>query len=250
MTRMLTDIPQTNDTKTTARLDAETHLTPIEDIVADIAAGKMVVLVDDEDRENEGDLIMAAEAITPETVNFMITQGKGLLCVPMTAEHARTLNLAPMVERNEDDFGTSFTVSCDAIADFGITTGISASDRAATINLLASGGVASNFHRPGHVFPLMAREGGVLTRIGHTEAGSDLAAMAGFAPVGAIVEIIGDDGEMLRLPQLVEWCAERGIALSTIERLRTYRQEQVAAGVAITQRPDGSPLATPLTSVK
>lgn len=157
MTRMLTDIPQTNDTKATARLDAETHLAPIEDI----------------------------------------------------------------------------------------TTGISASDRAATINLLASGGVASNFHRPGHVFPLMAREGGVLTRIGHTEAGSDLAAMAGFAPVGAIVEIIGDDGEMLRLPQLVEWCAERGIALSTIERLRTYRQEQVAAGVAITQRPDGSPLATP-----
>lgn len=135
MTRMLTDIPHTNDTKTTARkttarLDAETHLAPIEDIVADIAAGKMVVLVDDEDRENEGDLIMAAEAITPETVNFMITQGKGLLCVPMTAEHARTLNLAPMVERNEDDFGTSFTVSCDATADFGITTSISASDRA------------------------------------------------------------------------------------------------------------------------
>ncbi|WP_136088793.1 3,4-dihydroxy-2-butanone-4-phosphate synthase [Auritidibacter ignavus] len=202
MTRMLTDIPQTDDTKTTARLGAETHLAPIEDIVADITAGKMVVLVDDEDRDNEG------------------------------------------------DFGTSFTVSCDATADFGITTGISPSDRAATINLLASGRVASNFHRPGHGFPLMAREGGVLTRIGHTEAGSDLAAMAGFAPVKAIVEIIGDDGEMLRLPQLVEWCAERGIALSTIELLRIYRQEQVAAGVAITQRPDGSPLATPLTSVK
>ena len=250
MTRMLIDMSQTNDTKTEARLDAEMHLAPIEDIVGDIAAGKMVVLVDDEDRENEGDLIMAAEAITPEAVNFMISEGKGLLCVPMPVEHARTLKFAPMVERNEDDFGTSFTVSCDATADFGITTGISASDRASTISLLASGGVATNFHRPGHVFPLMAREGGVLTRIGHTEAGSDLAAMAGFAPVGVIVEIIGEDGEMLRLPQLVGWCADRGIALSTIERLRTYRQEQVAAGVEITQRLDGSPFTTPLSTVK
>ena len=210
----------------------------------------MVVLVDNEERENEGDLIMAAEAVTPEAVNFMITQGKGLLCVPMTAEHARRLNFAPMVESNEDDFGTAFTVSCDATAEFGITTGISASDRSSTIKLLAQGGVAENFHRPGHVFPLMARDGGVLTRIGHTEAGSDLAAMAGFAPVGAIVEIIGQDGEMLRLPQLVGWCAERGIALSTIEKLREYRQAQQEAGVDITQRTDGSLFSIPKSSKK
>ncbi|WP_454978657.1 3,4-dihydroxy-2-butanone-4-phosphate synthase [Corynebacterium propinquum] len=250
MTRKLADAPTINDVKSKSRLDAETQLAPIENIVADIAAGKMVVLVDDEDRENEGDLIMAAEAITAESVNFLISEGKGLLCVPMTAEHARTLNLAPMVERNEDDFGTSFTVSCDATADFGITTGISAADRATTIKLLATKGLANNFHRPGHVFPLVSREGGVLTRIGHTEAGCDLAAMAGFAPVAAIIEIIGDNGEMLRLPQLVRWCTERGIALSTIECLRTYRQNQIAAGVDITQRPDGTPLAASLSPVK
>ncbi|KAB1504401.1 3,4-dihydroxy-2-butanone-4-phosphate synthase [Corynebacterium sp. 320] len=243
MPSALANTPQAEHLKTDARRNAETLLSPIEDIVADIAAGKMVVLVDDEDRENEGDLIMAAEAMTPESVNFMITHGKGLLCAPMTAEHAAQLNFAPMVHSNEDDFGTAFTVSCDATADFGVTTGISAADRATTISLLASGGTASSFHRPGHVFPLIARHGGVLARIGHTEAGSDLAAMAGFSPVAAIIEIIGDDGEMLRLPELVDWCGKHNISLSTIERLRTYRQAQVEAGVDITQRPDGSALA-------
>ena len=243
MSRLLTDLPQPNYTKTVDRLNAEQQLADIEDIVADIAQGKMVVLVDDEDRENEGDLIMAAEMVSPTDVNFMITQGKGLLCVPMPESRAEELGLDPMVLRNEDDFGTAFTVSCDATAEFGITTGISADDRATTINLLATKGVASNLHRPGHIFPLLAREGGVLTRIGHTEAGSDLAAMAGFAPVGAIVEIIGEDGTMLRLPELLPWCEQHGIAISTIERLRAYRKEQVTAGVRIDQRPDGSILA-------
>lgn len=165
--------------KTSQRLDAETRLSPIEDIIRDIADGKMVVLVDDEDRENEG------------------------------------------------DFGTAFTVSCDATADHGVTTGISATDRATTIRLAALGGVHADFNRPGHVFPLIAKEGGVLTRIGHTEAGCDLAAMAGLSPVGAIIEIVGDDGEMLRLPELVEWCARHEIRISTIERLRAHREAQV-----------------------
>ena len=143
-------------------------------------------------------------------------------------------------------FGTAFTVSCDATAQFGITTGISAADRATTIELLAHGGCAHDFHRPGHVFPLLACEGGVLTRIGHTESGSDLAAMAGLAPVGAIIEIIGNNGEMLRLPQLIPWCEKHNIAISSIEKLRAYRQEQVDADVAITQRSDGTLLTDAL----
>ena len=237
---------QASVNKTDERLFAETELSPIEKIVSDVAAGKMVVLVDDEDRENEGDLIMAAEAATPEAINFMITQGRGLLCMPMPANHAQRLNLHPMVKTNEDDFGTAFSVSCDATGDYGVTTGISASDRARTVQLLANGGNENDFHRPGHIFPLIAREGGVLTRVGHTEAGSDLAAMAGFSPVGVIIEIIGDDGEMLRLPQLVPWCKERGISISTIERMRDYRNEQVRAGVRIDQKPDGTPIAETL----
>nr|VDG64201.1 3,4-dihydroxy-2-butanone 4-phosphate synthase / GTP cyclohydrolase II [Streptococcus thermophilus] len=232
--------------KTDERLHAETELRPIEEIVSDVAAGKMVVLVDDEDRENEGDLIMAAEAATPEAINYMITQGRGLLCVPMPASRAQQLNLHPMVHTNEDDYGTAFSVSCDATGNYGVTTGISASDRAQTVRLLASGGTEHDFHRPGHVFPLIAREGGVLTRVGHTEAGSDLAAMAGFSPVGVIIEILGDDGEMLRLPQLIPWCKERGISISTIERMREYREEQTRAGVRIDQRPDGTPIAATL----
>lgn len=213
--------------KTSQRLDAETRLSPIEDIIRDIADGKMVVLVDDEDRENEGDLVMAAEKMTPEAVNFMITHGRGLLCMPMRQDRASELGFVPMVVNNEDDFGTAFTVSCDATADHGVTTGISATDRATTIRLAALGGVHADFNRPGHVFPLIAREGGVLTRIGHTEAGCDLAAMAGLSPVGAIIEIVGDDGEMLRLPELVEWCARHEIRISTIERLRAHREAQV-----------------------
>lgn len=215
------------------------RLAPIEDVVRAIRDGAMVVLVDDEDRENEGDLIIAAEKITSESVNFMITHGKGLLCMPMSAERAAELDLPPMVARNEDDFGTAFTISCDATASHGVTTGISASDRAITISLGAKGGSADDFHRPGHVFPLIARDGGTLTRVGHTEAGVDLARMAGLEPVAAIIEIVGEDGEMLRFPDLIEWCAEHGLLMTTIECLREYRRKQIDAGVSIDRNLDG-----------
>lgn len=218
---------------------AEKLLSPVEDVVRAISQGRMVVLVDDEDRENEGDLVMAGERITPEAVNFMITQGRGLLCMPMSEARADQLGLPPMVQRNEDDFGTAFTVSCDATRDHGVTTGISAFDRATTIGLAAGNGTAADLHRPGHVFPLIAKDGGTLTRIGHTEAAVDLAQMAGLAPVAVIIEIVGDDGQMLRLPQLMPWCARHGIAITTIERLRGYRQAQTDAGVPMDRRLDG-----------
>ncbi|MFZ2272160.1 3,4-dihydroxy-2-butanone-4-phosphate synthase [Corynebacterium variabile] len=225
--------------KSDRRKTAEKLLSPVEDVVTAIAAGRMVVLVDDEDRENEGDLVIAAEKITPEAVNFMITQGRGLLCMPMSAERAEQLELPPMVERNEDDFGTAFTLSCDATAEHGVTTGISAFDRATTIKLAAGEGDPGDLHRPGHVFPLIAKDEGTLARIGHTEAAVDLAKMAGLSPVAAIVEIVGESGHMLRLPELMPWCAEHGIAISTIERLREYRQAQVDAGVPVDRRLDG-----------
>lgn len=229
-----------NTMKSEARQLAELQLSSIEEVVRTIAAGKMVVLVDDEDRENEGDLVIAAETITAETVNYMISHGKGLLCMPMTAERADELAFPPMACTNEDEFGTAFTVSCDATGDHGVSTGISAADRATTIRLAATQGTARDFNRPGHVFPLIAKDGGTLVRIGHTEAGVDLATMAGLAPVAAIIEIVGDDGNMLRLPELMPWCAERGIPISTIERLRNYRRKQVEAGVPIDRRLDGS----------
>lgn len=192
----------------------------------------MVVLVDDEDRENEGDLVMAAEAITPQAINFMITHGRGLVCLPMSAERAQELDLPPMVARNQDDFGTAFTVSIDATSDHGITTGISASDRAATIKLAAGHGTAADFNRPGHIFPLVARAGGTLVRTGHTEAAVDLATLAGFAPMGVIVVIVGDHGEMLRLHELLPWAEKHGLKVSTIERLREYRLAQSQQSVA------------------
>ncbi|TKI62176.1 3,4-dihydroxy-2-butanone-4-phosphate synthase [Nocardioides jishulii] len=213
----------TTDLKTPERVRAESELAPIEDVIREIGAGRMVVLVDDEDRENEGDLVMAAECVTPEAVNFMITHGKGLLCLPMTAERARELDLPPMVTKNEDDFGTAFTVSIDATCDHGVTTGISARDRATTIVLAATTATSSDLNRPGHVFPLIAHPAGTLGRTGHTEAAVDLAVLAGLAPMGAIVEIVGDDGEMLRLPQLLPWAARHGFLVSTIERLRAHR---------------------------
>ena len=214
------------------RTQAEASLSDIEDVIADIERGRMVVLVDDEDRENEGDLVMAAEAITPQAINFMITHGRGLVCLPMSAERAQELDLPPMVARNQDDFGTAFTVSIDATSDHGITTGISASDRAATIKLAAGHGTAADFNRPGHIFPLVARAGGTLVRTGHTEAAVDLATLAGFAPMGVIVEIVGDHGEMLRLHELLPWAEKHGLKVSTIERLREYRLAQSQQSVA------------------
>lgn len=192
-----------------------------EKAIAAIARGELVVVVDDEDRENEGDLIVAAEYADAAAVNFMITHGRGLVCLSLTAERAAELNLPPMVERNEDHNGTAFTVSIDGTRENGVSTGISAFERARTIEL-ALYGTASDLARPGHIFPLVAKDGGVLERPGHTEASVDLARFAGLVPAGVIVEIINPDGTMARLPQLVEFAAEHGLVLTSIEKLREY----------------------------
>ncbi len=192
-----------------------------EDAIAAVARGEVVVVVDDEDRENEGDLVVAAEYADAHVVNFMITYGRGLVCMPITAQRARELELAPMVAHNGDHFGTAFTVSVDATAGHGVTTGISAYDRARTIQTVLTG-TAEDLNRPGHIFPLIARDGGVLERPGHTEAAVDLARFAGLTPAGVIVEIINGDGTMARLPQLVRFGRAHGLVLTSIEKLRQY----------------------------
>jgi 3,4-dihydroxy 2-butanone 4-phosphate synthase/GTP cyclohydrolase II len=197
----------------------------VKKAVAAIRRGEMVVITDDESRENEGDLVMAAECVTPAAVNFMVTHGRGLICVPMTSERARTLGLAAMAPPR-DSFRTAFTVSVDARD--GITTGISAYDRAATIERLADPSTRPEaLTVPGHVFPLIARAGGVLERPGHTEAAIDLARLAGRAPVGVICEIMNDDGTMARVPDLTEYVARHGLVWCTIRDLIRYRQEHV-----------------------
>ncbi|MGW0672399.1 bifunctional 3,4-dihydroxy-2-butanone-4-phosphate synthase/GTP cyclohydrolase II [Streptomyces sp. NPDC002746] len=200
-------------------------LDPVEQAIRDIAAGRPVVVVDDEDRENEGDLVIAAEKATPEIVAFMMSECRGLICAPMENAELERLELPQMVDHNTESMKTAFTVSVDASAAHGVTTGISAADRAATLRLLA-GGVAGpgDFVRPGHVFPLRARTGGVLVRNGHTEAAVDLARLAGLRPAGAIVEIAGEDGVMLRLPQLVPFARKHGLTIISIEDLIAYRR--------------------------
>ncbi|MFG2599965.1 bifunctional 3,4-dihydroxy-2-butanone-4-phosphate synthase/GTP cyclohydrolase II [Streptomyces sp. NPDC048462] len=200
-------------------------LDPVEQAIRDIAAGRPVVVVDDEDRENEGDLVIAAEKATPEIVAFMMSECRGLICAPMENDELERLELPQMVGHNTESMKTAFTVSVDASAAHGVTTGISAADRAATLRLLA-GGVAGpgDFVRPGHVFPLRARTGGVLVRNGHTEAAVDLARLAGLRPAGAIVEIAGEDGVMLRLPQLVPFARKHGLTIISIEDLIAYRR--------------------------
>lgn len=197
-------------------------LSPIEEIIDDIRDGKMVILMDDEDRENEGDIIVAAEKVTPEIINFMARHGRGLICLTLTPERCEQLNLPLMVKKNTEQFTTNFTVSIEAAR--GVETGISAYDRATTI-LAASAkhAVPSDLVSPGHIFPLMARKGGVLIRAGHTEAGCDLAALAGLEPACAIVEILNEDGTMARRPQLEVFAAEHGIKLGTIADLIEYR---------------------------
>jgi 3,4-dihydroxy-2-butanone 4-phosphate synthase len=197
------------------------HLSDIEDVVIAMSRGEMVVVVDDENRENEGDIIVAAEHATNDVINFMITQGRGLVCVALPGSRAAELELPYMVARNEDHLGTAFTVSVDGTPLTGVTTGISASDRATTVKLLIEG-TAGDLQRPGHIFPLIAREGGVLERQGHTEAAVDLARLAGCKPVGVIVEIIGDDGEMLRLEQLARFASGHGLLITSIEKLQAY----------------------------
>lgn len=195
---------------------------PVEDALEDIRCGKMVIVVDDEDRENEGDLVMAAELARPEDINFMVTHARGLLCVPITAEQSRRLKLDLMVKESTDPHGTAFTISVDAKE--GTTTGISAAERARTARILANPQSASeDLRRPGHIFPLAAKRGGVLKRAGHTEAAVDMSRMAGLNPAGVICEIMNEDGSMARLPQLLDFAERHGLRIVSIEELIRYR---------------------------
>ena len=193
----------------------------IEEAIADIAAGKMIVVVDDEDRENEGDLLMAAEKVTPEAINFMARHGRGLICMPIARERLDQLNILSMVEKNTDSHQTAFTVSIDAMET---TTGISAHERALTVlKVLDPDAREADFKKPGHMFPLEAKEGGVLKRAGHTEAAVDLAKLAGLYPAGIICEIMNEDGTMARTPQLMEFVTENDLKIITIADLIAYR---------------------------
>ena len=199
-----------------------TRLNTTEEIVADLKAGKMVVIMDDADRENEGDLIMAAECVRPEDINFMARYGRGLICLTLSQDRCEQLQLPLMVSDNNDRNSTNFTVSIEAAE--GVTTGISAADRAITVQAaVAPGAKPSDIVMPGHIFPLMAQPGGVLARAGHTEAGCDLARMAGYEPASVIVEILNEDGTMARYPQLEEFAREHGLKIGTIADLISYR---------------------------
>jgi 3,4-dihydroxy 2-butanone 4-phosphate synthase/GTP cyclohydrolase II len=201
---------------------APVAISPIEDIVADLRAGRMVIMVDDEDRENEGDLLIAAEHVTAEAVNFMARFGRGLICLTLTRERCERLQLPPMALRNGDKKGTAFTVSIEAAE--GVSTGISAADRACTVlAAVAPHAQPDDLVQPGHIFPLQAVDGGVLMRAGHTEAGCDLAAMAGCTPASMICEIMNDDGTMARLPDLQLFAAEHGLKIGTIADLIEHR---------------------------
>ena len=196
----------------------------VEDAIEDIRRGRMVIVADDEDRENEGDLVIAASMITPQAVNFMAEHGRGLICVTMLPDRADQLDLPLMTARNTDPHQTAFTISVDAHTKYGVTTGISAQDRAKTIELLASEEtVPEDFRRPGHVFPLRAKPGGVLRRVGQTEASVDLALLAGLPPVGVICEILDADGTMARRPKLEEFAAEHELKFITVAQLVRYR---------------------------
>jgi 3,4-dihydroxy 2-butanone 4-phosphate synthase / GTP cyclohydrolase II len=196
----------------------------IEEAIEEIRQGKMIVVVDDEDRENEGDLVMAAEKVTPEAINFMATYARGLICAPLTAERIQTLNLEPMVTNNTDPHGTAFTVSVDGYLS---TTGISAHERSDTVKVLTDPkSRPEDLRRPGHIFPLKAREGGVLVRTGHTEGAVDLARLAGFEPAGVICEIMNDDGTMARVPDLMEFVKKHELKIITIKDLIQYRRQR------------------------
>jgi len=201
------------------------QLHTIEEAIADIRQGKVIIVVDDENRENEGDFLAAAEMVTPEMINFMATHGRGLICAPLTEKRCRELDLQMMVSNNTDPMETAFTVSVD-LKGHGVTTGISASDRAQTVQSLLDPKTRSfDLARPGHIFPLVAKEGGVLRRTGHTEAAIDFARLAGFKPAGVIVEIMNEDGTMARLPQLVKVAKRFDLKIVSIEDLVAYRME-------------------------
>jgi 3,4-dihydroxy 2-butanone 4-phosphate synthase/GTP cyclohydrolase II len=215
---------------------APVAISPVEEIVADMKAGRIVILVDEEDRENEGDLVLAAEHVTPEAINFMARFGRGLICLTLTRERCERLRLPPMATRNGTKMGTAFTVSIEAAE--GVTTGISAADRARTVQAAVSRNAsADDLVQPGHIFPLQAVDGGVLMRAGHTEAGCDLAALAGLTPAAVICEIMKDDGTMARLPDLQLFAAQHGLKIGTIADLIEHRSRNESLVARIGQRP-------------
>jgi len=210
-------------------------ISPVTEIIEELRAGRMVVLVDDEDRENEGDLVFAADFVTPEKINFMAKHGRGLVCLTLTGERCRQLNLPLMARENGTTMGTNFTVSIEAAS--GVTTGISAHDRARTIAAaVARDAKPDDIVQPGHIFPVMAQPGGVLVRAGHTEAGCDLAGMAGLTPASVICEILKDDGTMARLPDLLEFCKQHGMKLGTIADLIQFRSKNESLVRRVTER--------------
>jgi 3,4-dihydroxy 2-butanone 4-phosphate synthase/GTP cyclohydrolase II len=215
---------------------APAPISPVEEIVEDMRRGRIVILVDEEDRENEGDLVLAADHVTPEAINFMARFGRGLICLTLTRERCERLQLPPMVARNGTKMGTAFTVSIEAAE--GVTTGISAADRARTVQAaVARDAQPADLVQPGHIFPLQAVDGGVLMRAGHTEAGCDLAALAGCTPAAVICEIMKDDGTMARLPDLQQFAAEHGLKIGTIADLIGYRSRNESLVRKIGQRP-------------
>ena len=227
-------------------MDVESLFADIPSAIEEIQAGRMIVVVDDEDRENEGDLTMAADKITPEAVNFMARFGRGLICVAMTPERLDYLGLPPMTDHNTAPFGTAFTESIDAIGR-GVTTGISAYDRAETIRCAIDPSTApSDLARPGHVFPLRARRGGVLARAGQTEASVDLARMAGLTPAGVICEIMKDDGTMARVPDLARFCDEHGLKMITVAQLIEFRISNDPQGFPVISKPQPAWLSNSL----
>jgi len=224
---------------------AHSQISPVEELIDEIRQGHMVVMADDESRENEGDLIFAADKVTPDLVNFMMRFGRGLICVPLSSEKVRSLGLGVMNPTNEDSMGTAFTLSVDARE--GISTGISAFDRAHTIQVLArAASKRENLAIPGHLFPLIAKEGGVLRRAGHTEAAVDLARLAGLSPAGVICEIVNDDGTMARLPDLLKFCEEHRLKFGTIRDLIEYRRKKET----LVRRMSEAPMAAPVSGWK
>src|SRR6185436_5289597 len=219
-----------------SRIDTMTTMSSTAEIIADLRAGKMVILVDEEDRENEGDLVMAAEFVSPEAVNFMAKHGRGLICLTLTEERCRQLDLPLMVGDNRSRMGTNFTVSIEAAS--GVTTGISAADRARTVRAaVKKDAKPEDIVQPGHIFPLMAQKGGVLVRAGHTEAGCDLAQLAGLVPAAVICEVLKDDGDMARLPELFAFASEHRLRIGTIAELIHYRSRTESLVERVAERP-------------
>ena len=213
-----------------------TTISSTAEIIADLRAGRMVILVDEEDRENEGDLLMAAEFVTPDAVNFMAKHGRGLICLTLTEERCRQLDLPLMVGDNRSRMGTNFTLSIEAAS--GVTTGISAADRARTVQAaVKQDAKPQDIVQPGHIFPLMAQKGGVLVRAGHTEAGCDLALLAGLVPAAVICEVLKDDGDMARLPDLIEFAAKHKIRIGTIAELIHHRSRTESLVERVAERP-------------